>query len=82
MNVEVLDGQLRVAAELVVGPLVAGLLDGLAGRRGGRAAVGRRAVVGRCGLGLSLFGRLAELAEYIDSDTVHETVDRCPSKVQ
>ncbi len=30
----------------------------------------------------SLFGRLAELAEYIDSDTVHETVDRCPSKVQ
>ena len=31
---------------------------------------------------LALFGRLAELAEYIDSDTVHETVDRCPRKVQ
>jgi hypothetical protein len=30
----------------------------------------------------ALFGRLAELAEYIDSDTVHETVDRCPTKIQ
>ena len=30
----------------------------------------------------TLFGRLAELAEYVDGDTVHETVDRCPSKVE
>ena len=30
----------------------------------------------------TLFGRLAELAEYVDADTVHETVDRCPSKVE
>jgi len=30
----------------------------------------------------TLFGRLAELAEYVDGDAIHETVDRCPSKVQ
>jgi len=30
----------------------------------------------------SLFGRLAELAEYVDGDAIDETVDRCPSKVQ
>jgi len=30
----------------------------------------------------TLFGRLAELAEYIDGDAIYETVDRCPSKVQ
>nr|WP_299267610.1 hypothetical protein [Halorientalis sp.] len=30
----------------------------------------------------TLFGRLAELAEYIDSDAIHETVDRCPTKIQ
>ena len=30
----------------------------------------------------SLFGRLAELAKYIDGDAIDESVDRCPSKVQ
>jgi len=30
----------------------------------------------------TLFGRLAELAEYIDGDAIDEPVDRCPSKVQ
>ena len=30
----------------------------------------------------TLFGRLAELAEYIDGDAIDESVDRCPSKVQ
>ena len=30
----------------------------------------------------TLFGRLAELAKYIDGDAIDESVDRCPSKVQ
>jgi len=30
----------------------------------------------------TLFGRLAELAEYIDGDAIDEAVDRCPSTVQ
>ena len=30
----------------------------------------------------ALFGRLAELAEYVDSDAIDEAVNRCPSKVQ
>jgi hypothetical protein len=30
----------------------------------------------------SLFGKLAELAEYVDGDAIYETVDRCPRKVQ
>ncbi|GAB7011052.1 hypothetical protein JCM31271_29950 [Halorubrum trueperi] len=34
------------------------------------------------GVLVTLFGRLAELAEYIDSDAIHETVDRCPTKIQ
>jgi hypothetical protein len=34
------------------------------------------------GLAVTLFGRLAELAEYVDGDAIHETVDRCPSKIQ
>jgi hypothetical protein len=39
-------------------------------------------MIDAAGLATSLFGRLAELAEYVDGDTIHETVDRCPSKVQ
>jgi len=31
---------------------------------------------------VTLFGRLAELAEYIDGDAIDEAVDRCPSTVQ
>jgi len=30
----------------------------------------------------SLFGRLAELAGYVDGDAIGKPVDRCPSKVQ
>ena len=33
-------------------------------------------------LDVTLFGRLAELAEYIDGNRIDETVDRCPSTVE